>query len=136
VRCLNWIFRIHRSGLWLATAVGLILLSSLATSWAVGQAATRTDSSFPRLSSQADAARGADRLDEAVVLYKKALTVRPQWAEGWWSLGTIYYDRNSYPQAARAFATLVRLKPTDGTAYVMLGLTEFELGKMTSRSGT
>jgi tetratricopeptide (TPR) repeat protein len=55
--------------------------------------------------------------------------VRPDWAEGWWSLGTIYYDGNSYPQAARAFATLVRLKPKDGTAYVMLGLTEFELGK-------
>lgn len=55
--------------------------------------------------------------------------MRPGWAEGWWSLGTIYYDRNSYDQATRAFATLVRLKPKDGNAHVMLGLSEFELGK-------
>jgi tetratricopeptide (TPR) repeat protein len=129
VRCFNWIFRIHRSGLWLSTAVGLVLLSSVATSWTVGQTATHTASTFARFSSEADAARDADRLDEAVVLYEKALTIRPDWAEGWWSLGTIHYDRNSYPQAAHAFATLVRLKPKDGTAYVMLGLTEFELGK-------
>jgi tetratricopeptide (TPR) repeat protein len=107
----------------------LIVLISVCFSWAAAQAPTRPSSSFPRLSAKADAARDANRLDEAVLLYRRALTLRPQWAEGWWSLGTIYYDRNSYDQATRAFATLVRLKPKDGTAHVMLGLSAFELGK-------
>jgi len=86
-------------------------------------------SSFAKISAQADAARDANRLDAAVPLYKKALALRPNWAEGWWSLGTISYDRNSYSEAARAFRRVIALAPTNGTAYVMLGLSEFELGQ-------
>jgi tetratricopeptide (TPR) repeat protein len=84
--------------------------------------------SFATLSSQANAARDADRLDEALTLYKKALVLRPSWAEGWWSVGTIQYDRNAYPDAARAFRRLLTLRPKDGTAHAFLGLCEFELG--------
>ncbi len=83
---------------------------------------------FAKLSAQADAARDANRLDEALPLYRKALALRPGWAEGWWSLGTIAYDRNSYDEAARAFQKVTQLAPGNGTAYVMLGLSEFELG--------
>jgi tetratricopeptide (TPR) repeat protein len=86
-------------------------------------------STFAAISSKADAAREANRLDEALVLYRKALALRPKWAEGWWSLGTIQYDRNAYADAASAFKAVVRLKPTDGTAHAMLGLSEFELGR-------
>jgi tetratricopeptide (TPR) repeat protein len=85
--------------------------------------------SFESLSQHAAAARDADRLDEAVSLYKKALLLRPKWAEGWWSLGTIEYDRNNYRAAAAAFRQLLPLAPQDGTAYAMLGLSEFELGQ-------
>jgi tetratricopeptide (TPR) repeat protein len=84
--------------------------------------------SFEALSQRADVARDADRLDEAVALYKKALALRPKWAEGWWSLGTIEYDRNNYRAAAAAFQKLLPLAPKNGTAYAMLGLSEFELG--------
>jgi len=85
--------------------------------------------SFDSLSQRANAARDADRLDEAVALYKKALALQPKWAEGWWSLGTIEYDRNNYRQAAAAFRQLLPLAPKNGTAYAMLGLCEFELGQ-------
>ncbi len=78
---------------------------------------------------QADAARDASQLDDARLLYKKALTLRPAWAEGWWSLGTIAYDQNSFADAARAFRKVAELVPRNGTAYVMLGLSEFELGR-------
>lgn len=84
--------------------------------------------SFASVSARADAARDADRLDDAVVLYKKSLYLRPSWAEGWWSLGTIQYDRNSYAEAARSFRKVITFAPKNGTAYVMLGLSEFELG--------
>jgi len=83
---------------------------------------------FAALSSQANAARDADRLDEALSLYKKALALRPSWAEGWWSLGTIQYDRSAYAEAARAFRKLLALRSKDGTAHAFLGLCEFELG--------
>jgi tetratricopeptide (TPR) repeat protein len=89
----------------------------------------RATGTFSSLSAQANAAREANHLDEAVVLYKKALALRPKWAEGWFALGTIEYDRNHYAQAARAFRKLKLLDPTQGTALAMLGLCEFELGQ-------
>ena len=85
--------------------------------------------SFATLSAKAQAARDADRLDEAASLYRKALAIRPGWAEGWWSLGTIEYDRSAYREAAQAFDKLVALQPKSGTARVMLGLCQFDLGQ-------
>lgn len=101
-----------------------LLGSSLATS----QAQNPTDV-FDALARAASLARNSERLDEAIPLYRKALAVRPQWAEGWWSLGTIEYDRNEYAAAASDFQKLVPLAPQDGTARAMLGLCEFELGQ-------
>jgi tetratricopeptide (TPR) repeat protein len=131
VRCFYIEFRTHDSGFRLSPTAVVILLGALTCLPSIAQTATPASSNFARLSTQADAARDANHLDEAVVLYGKALALRPKWAEGWWSLGTIQYDRNLYAQAARAFAMLIRLKPNDGTAHVMLGLSQFELGKDT-----
>jgi len=83
---------------------------------------------FASISAKADAARDANHLQEAESLYGKALALRPRWVEGWWSLGTIAYDENSYAKAARAFRRVTTLAPANGNAYVMLGLSEFELG--------
>ena len=84
---------------------------------------------FAAVAAKADAARDAERLDEAITLYRKALAMRPSWAEGWWSLGTIQYDRNAYAPAAQAFQKVIALAPRNGTAYAMLGLCEYELGR-------
>ncbi len=81
------------------------------------------------LSSQAAAARDANRLDEAAVLYRQALALKADWAEGWWSLGTLLYDRDSYADAAGAFRKVVELTPKSGMASVMLGLCEAKLGQ-------
>jgi len=62
-----------------------------------------------------------------VALYKKALAIRPAWAEGWWLLGTILYDENSYPAAADAFAQVVKYDAKNGTAHLMLGLCQFQM---------
>ena len=84
---------------------------------------------FDDLARRAESAKDADRLDEAVSLFQSALALRPTWPEGWWSLGTIEYDRNHYAAAARYFKKLLPLAPRDGTARVMLGLCEFELAQ-------
>ncbi len=96
------------------------------------QAPPATPSDFQSVSARADAARIANRLDEAIALYEKALALRPEWAEGWWFLGTIRYDRDDYAGAARAFRKEVALQPGNGTAKVMLGLCEYPLGDLDS----
>ena len=84
---------------------------------------------FATLAAKADAARDAEHLDEAVSLYARALALRPSWTEGWWSLGTIYYDKDAYAKAAHAFQSLLKTDPKNGTAHAMLGLCQFELGQ-------
>ena len=87
---------------------------------------------FATLSARANAARDADRLDQAAPLYKQALALHPSWSEGWWSLGTIQYDTNSYAAAAKSFEKLVVLQPKNGMAHAMLGLCQFETGQDSS----
>jgi len=82
---------------------------------------------FKQLSAQAAKASEENRLDDAALLYRKALTLQPRWAEGWWALGTLQYDKNQYASAARAFERLVALRPTNGSAHAMLGLCQIEL---------
>jgi predicted Zn-dependent protease len=84
---------------------------------------------FAEYASQAEAARNADRLGDAIPLYRQALALKPSWAEGWFALGTIQYDQNNYKEAASALTKVVDLAPKQGTAQVMLGLCEFELGQ-------
>ena len=83
---------------------------------------------FETISKQAMAALDADRLQEAIPLLRKALALNPHWAEGWWSLGTAYYDDERYAEAELAFKRLVALDQKNGTARAFLGLCEFELG--------
>ena len=115
-----------------ATALLMIVVLSATSETAVastqaGQA--KTNASFATISAEAEAARDANQLERAAGLYKKALALRPGWAEGWFSLGTIEYDQNDYADAARAFAKVRALDAKAGTARVMLGLCEFELGR-------
>jgi len=83
---------------------------------------------FKTLAEQAEQASQQDHLDESIALYRKALGLRPGWADGWWSLGTIRYDRSEYKEAAIAFQKVIALQPGKGSPRVMLGLCEFELG--------
>lgn len=83
---------------------------------------------FKALAAQADEASQQNRLDEAIALYRKALALKPGWPDGWWSLGTIHYDRNEYKEAAMDFRRAASLQPAKGSPRVMLGLCEFELG--------
>ena len=92
-------------------------------------AAEGQGSAFSRLEERAKKASEENRLEEARRLYARALALRPRWAEGWWSLGTLEYDQDHYSEAAQAFEKLLRLQPSNGTAHAMLGLSQFELGK-------
>lgn len=84
----------------------------------------------PDFESQAAAAtkaREEGRLLEAVDLYRKALELNSDWAEGWWYLGTVLYDLDRYEEAVKAFDRVVKLMPHHGPSRAMRGLCEFRL---------
>lgn len=83
---------------------------------------------FQTLSKRAMDALDVDKVKESIPLFRKALALNPKWTEGWWSLGTAYYDQDSYAEAELAFQRVVALDPGHGTAHALLGLCEFELG--------
>jgi tetratricopeptide (TPR) repeat protein len=82
---------------------------------------------FDRLVTQAAAARDDGRVDESIALYQKAVRLRPSWAEGYWHLGTAYYELNRYAEARDAFARVVRSEPKHAAASGFKGLCEFQL---------
>src|SRR5262249_25673985 len=68
------------------------------------------------------------RPSEAAALYKQALAIRSDWAEGWMSLGGAAYQLDRYAECTDAFRKGIALSPKMGTGWAFLGLCEAELG--------
>lgn len=85
--------------------------------------------SFDSVAAQAAQARDSENLDEAVKLYTQAVELRPGWAEGWWYLGTIAYDRGKFQAAVECLTKVTALAQRDANAFAMLGLAEARLGE-------
>ena len=86
----------------------------------------KTNVEFEQFVKLGDEARLAERLDEAVMNYGKALQIRPKWPDGWWYVGAIFYEKDQYDRAGDAFQNLVALEPTRAPAWGMLGLCQFQ----------
>jgi len=99
----------------------MLLLCLAASASARGQ-------SFDEIEARARAARDQNHLEDAAALYRKALALRPDWAEGWWDLGTVLYDRDAYADAAEALRKASQLNPQSDVAFAMLGLAEAKAG--------
>jgi len=82
---------------------------------------------FEELAARASAARESDQVPQAIDLYQQALQLKPDWSEGWFYLGTLYYDSDRYPDAQQSFSHFVQLRDTPG-GWAFLGLCEFETG--------
>jgi hypothetical protein len=67
-------------------------------------ASDNTTASFDALARQANDAQQHQRLDEALDLYRQAVALRPEWDEGWWSIGMITMTRIITPSAPRPSA--------------------------------
>ena len=107
----------------------VVTLLALSGALARGQQGPASSRNFDRVAAQAERARGENRTEEAIGLYRKALTLRPRWAEGWFNLGTLLYDKDAFADAAAALGRATALSPKVGTAWVLLGLCEYRLGK-------
>ena len=105
----------------------------LASAYARGgpdQAETHTEASLPPagedLAARAAAERDAGDLTAAIRDYQAEVKRRPDWEEGWQQLGTLLYATGRHPEAVAAFKKLVQLNPRLGSAWALLGLSEFE----------
>ena len=72
--------------------------------------------SSSKLLKAATEARQAERWDEAIALYAKAVKLRPDYVEGYWYQGTAYYTLDNFPQCRDAFRRSSRLAPKNGAA--------------------
>src|SRR5262249_52772043 len=66
-------------------------------------AQAKTQADFDHLKAQAEEAREAGRLEDAIELYRKAVAAKSNWVDGWWYLATLLYDRDRDAEAVPAF---------------------------------
>jgi predicted Zn-dependent protease len=71
---------------------------------------------------RATKARLDGRLDEAITLYKQATRLSPKWAEGWYFLGTLHYEKDQPRDCVRAMGEFVKQAPQVSSGYAILGL--------------
>ncbi len=93
-------------------------------------AANPTDSSsasFDELSRRAAASEAAGNSGEAIRIYRQALQLHPEWNAGQWNLAMLFYTTGHYPEAIAALKTCLARQPNNGTAWAVMGLSEFEI---------
>jgi tetratricopeptide (TPR) repeat protein len=122
--------------LWIVLA-GTLSIGAAATLVAAPQTATTPKQAqgsappkaaeFDRLVRAGTEARQAEKWDEAIALYAKAVKLKPAYDEGYWYQGTAYYSLDDFPHCAEMFRKVVRLAPKNGAGVAFLGLCEFGL---------
>jgi predicted Zn-dependent protease len=102
----------------------LSLLVLLTAPWTCAQ--TPNNPPFEDVTRRAQAALDS-RPDEAIPLYKQALAIRPDWAEGWLYMGGAFYRTGRYAEATDALRTGIGLAPVFANGWALLGLSESQL---------
>src|SRR5215510_1010266 len=92
---------------------------------------SRQGDDFSALSTAAENARVAERDDEAIPLYERALALKPAWKEGLWYLGTLFYQRGRYPDACDLLRRFLASEPKAGPGWALLGLSEYQTREYT-----
>lgn len=93
----------------------------------VKPASATTSAELDRIVAAATEARRAERWEEAIGLYAKAVKLKPDYVEGYWYQGTAYYALDDFAQCRTAFRQVLKLAPKNGAANAFLGLCEFGL---------
>ena len=99
--------------------------SSLAISGQAPSAASRQ--SFDQLLQAAEKARDENRDDEAIRLFRQALSEQPDSEQALWYLGTMLYEKEQYADARDVLRQFLTLRPDAGPGWALLGLSEFQL---------
>lgn len=100
---------------------------SLAAAVFLLAAAAGAQETFEQVSARARAALKAERVEEAARLFAQATKLRPDWAEGWWRLGTLHFDGGRAAEARDAFQRFLTVEKQAGPGFAMIGLCEYQL---------
>ena len=74
--------------------------------------------------------RALGKLDEAIEAYKKALTLKPDYAEAYNNMGNTLQDQGELDEAVTAYKKALTLKPDYAEAYNNMGVVFKEQGKL------
>ena len=107
---------------------GIAILSLMLAGAAGAAAQTGFSTEFDDLAREATAALQSNP-QEAIALYRKALALKPSWAEGWFYLGASLYGVNRYTESRDAFREAAKLAPGNGAVWGFLGLCENQTGE-------
>jgi tetratricopeptide (TPR) repeat protein len=114
----------------------LCLWTALTSSRAPGQStpspqkksqAVSPKATFAQLSRAAGKAKDENRDDDAIKLYKQALSFEPAWKEGLWYLGVLLFGKEQYSESRNLMRQLVVEEPKAGPAWALLGISEFQI---------
>jgi tetratricopeptide (TPR) repeat protein len=83
--------------------------------------------SFDQLLQAAEKARDENRNDDAIRLFRRAITEQPDSEQALWFLGTLLYEKQQYADARDVLRQFVTLRPDAGPAWALLGISEFQL---------
>jgi len=83
--------------------------------------------SLNQLLQAAEKARGENRVEEAIRLFRRALSKQPESEQALWYLGTLLYEKEQYADARDVLRKFVTIRPDAGPAWALLGLSEFQL---------
>lgn len=103
-----------------------LLVAFLLMAAQTGTKGTPPGRGFAQVSKEAAQAREANRIPEAVKLYRESVRIRPGWTEGWWYLGTLLYDGDRYGEALTPLRRFTELDPKVAQGWALLGLCEYE----------
>lgn len=93
----------------------------------VAAASAPAQEPFEVTARRAAEARDAGRTEEALSLYRRALSERPSWDEGLWWAATLLYETDRFAEAGEAFARFLDVKPEAAPGWAMRGICAFEL---------
>jgi tetratricopeptide (TPR) repeat protein len=104
-----------------------VLLVTFAAPFAPQSARAQSPApSFDQISQAAQQARDENRDDDAVRLFQQGLKQKPDWDEGLWYLGTLFYEKERFSEARDLFRHFLAQNPTHGPGWGLLGLSEYK----------
>jgi tetratricopeptide (TPR) repeat protein len=84
---------------------------------------------FDDVVARAAEAQAESNFNSAISLYRQALLMKPQWAEGWWLLGGLLYETGTYAAGRDVLAHAIELGFDPGPPLALKGLCEYETGE-------
>jgi len=109
-------------------AIASILACAIPASVAAAQASSAAPhQTFDQVLQAAEKARDANRDDDAIRLFRRALSQQPDSQEALWYLGTVLYEKGQFADARDVLRQFMTIRPDAGPGWALLGHSEFQL---------